>query len=244
MPTPENNEQSNAAAAPPTEGANEIKNMKAEVNRKLSSYEQKLAEVAQGQAQLLEQLSKMATPAKPTEPTKTLEDAWYDSPAQAANMIKQDMRREFNDEMNIRNEQTNVISKLVADFPELSDPAHDLTKRAVEIYSRLSPQEKSSPTSYKTAVMEAALETGVKPKSKRPADDYDNEDVNISSSSYSDHGARRGKKGKKENLDPRTVEFANLISSRLDNPEILNIDDPKVVERLKDHNSRSWTKYK
>ena len=141
-----------------------IKNLKSEFNRKLGNLEE-------SNRKLMEQLSALVNPKpKAPEPSK-LDDVWYQSPAEAARIIKEEtraeIRKELDAERQLQTKQAQVINSLVAEFPELSQQDHDLTKRAVEIYNSLPDDEKQSPIAYKAAVKEAALELDIKPKAKR-----------------------------------------------------------------------------
>lgn len=217
--------------APP---ADEIKNMKAEMTRKLSNTESTLAALKASQEALLAQIQSMAPKAAPA-PQESLSDLMYKDPeAYAQKVLAEAEKRadaKLNERMTAQSRQQAVISDLVNQFPELQDGDHELTKAAVAKFNAMSDAERSSPVAYKTAVMEAALEAGVKPKSKRERSEGD-EYVGRGSSGSAGKSSKRS-----QEIDPRTVAFAELVG--------LDISKPEVKERLKtNHGRESYLKWK
>lgn len=214
------------------ENGDQIKNVKEEMNRKLGNMETKVSTLEQTNRQLLAQLQAMA-PAAPAAPKKNIQDVWFDKPDEAAARIKAEAKQEIREEfanLNAQQQKQNVtLNALVAEFPELSDPQHELTKKAVEIYSAMPEDEKVSPAAYKAAVREAALEFNVKPRSKR-GDDYEDFSGLRGGSSGQNSQRSNGDRQRRGGLDPQTVEFAKLVG--------VNTDDPKVAERLKQNHGR------
>lgn len=159
--TPESQaDQSTPAAEDP------IKNLKAEMNRKLENTN----------AQLQALLAAINTPkvvATPVaEPAKKV-SVFEDEDAYAARIKAEtvaEIRREQAAQQTAQQKQAQTINALISEFPELSNMNDPLTKRAVEIFEALSPDEKASPVAYKAAVKEAALDLDIKPKSKRKAE--------------------------------------------------------------------------
>ena len=213
---------------PETGSTDSLENMKAEFNRKLSNMEQ-------ANQVLRNQLSTMLKAAAPAAAPKTenLEDVWFDKPEVAAAKIEQRVLEKVNAAAQSTQRTNSTIAKLTQDFPELMDDQSDLTKKAVEIYSSFTDDEKSSPVAYRAAVKEAALELGVKPKSQR-REEQEEDDF-----SFSGSGAGRarteGRASRRDTVDPRTIEFAKMVG--------LDVSDPKVKENLKSHQKRSWRNY-
>lgn len=227
-------DQDQGSSAP--EGGESLTNVKAEFSRKLSNIEAKYSSLEQTNAQLLATLQAMSAPKQQAQPNSKIEDVWFDKPQEAAARIKQEAKAELMQELRAEGDRTAkqnaTLAQLVSDFPELSDGNHELTKRAVEIYSGLSAEDKTSPIAYRAAVKEAALEMGVMPKSKRSQDD----DFTISGQGSSTTRSERSPSRQKSGIDAATEEFARLIG--------VNIDDPKVKERIKSkHNRRSYGKW-
>jgi rRNA maturation endonuclease Nob1 len=222
----EDNEQGttpNTDTSANTPAADPLKNLQAEMNRKMSNLEQ-------ANAQLLEQLKAMNQPKKAEAPKKV--SVWEDEEAYARSIREQTVREveeklSKREQENARQQQT--IAALMADFPELSQGDHQLTTRAVEIYNSLDEEDKRSPLAYRAAVKDAALELGIKPKSKRQTGSQDD--------AYTLGGSSSGKPAKKSgDLDNRTAEFAALMG--------VDISKPEVKERLlKKHGRKSYNSW-
>lgn len=171
---------------------------------------------------------------------KSLKDVWFDDQDAAAQIIEDRAEKKFEAKLRASQEQIaktqNVIRGLYKDFPELQDTDHPLTVKAIELFEKMTDEEKQSPLAYKIAVKDAADELEIKPKAKRKAasDEDDSYSLGGGNSRYSDGGSNRDKK-KSNKLDPRTVEFGKLMG--------LKMDDPKVVENLQKHAGRGWNRY-
>jgi hypothetical protein len=216
-----------------TPPADEIKNIKAEMSRKLSNTESTLAALKASQDALLAQIATLA-PKPALAPEQKLSDLMYSDPEAYAQKVLAEAEKRadarLEQRLSAQSAQQNVIAELVNQFPELSDGDHEFTKSAVAKFNAMPAEDRKSPVAYKTAVMEAALEAGVKPKSKRERVEGD-EYVGRGSSG----SASRSKKSAE--IDPRTVAFAELVG--------LDISKPEVKERLKsNHGRESYLKWK
>lgn len=203
--------------------ADEIKNVKAEFNRKIGNLEQT-------NAQLLAQLQQLTSKLSPPKPATESKVSVFDDEEAYAARIKAETAAEIRREMDARNsqqaKQATVIQSLMQDYPELQDMSHDLTKKAVELYNSLSDEEKSHPLAYKAAVRDAAAEMDIKPKSKRRTSESD--DFTMSGS-----GSGAGRQKREPEMKKETLQFAEAVG--------LNIKDPKILERLKArHNRKSY----
>lgn len=221
-----------------------LKNVKSEFDRKIGNVDQKLDQTNKTLAGLVTQLQQMAkttAPAQSTKPAPTvqkeIEDNWYDNPGKVAQLIKEEAKTELRQEITaanaIQQKTTNTLNSLVRDFPELSDQDNEFTKRAIAIYAEMPEDEKASPAAYKAAVREAALEMGVKPRSKRTEEELD--DFSLRSggnySSRSEGSARR-----RNTLDPAVAAFAKLVG--------VDAEDPKTKERLiNNHGRKRWDRW-
>lgn len=220
----EENKAAAAAGAAPAGQGDEIKNLKAEVNRKLDNTNAQLNA-------LLEQMKKSTAPApkKPEAPQKKV-SVYEDEDAFAEN-IRKETKKEILEEIGKANQmnarQQSTIASLVKDFPELNDGDSELTKKAVEIFNSMGDDEKSSPVAYRAAVKEAALELDLKPKGKRRASEDSGDDSFTLGNGRS--GDRRSDSPKK--LDRRTAIFA----------EALGVDTKKVEARL--NKRKSFTRW-
>lgn len=211
----------------PKGGGEEIKNLKAEFDRKLGNIEKT------NQA-LLNQLQTLATtPRKEPAPKSSIKELWYDDPEAAARMVaghaKDEALKEMRAEGTIQAKKNTVIGQLYREYPELQDYENPLTVKAVEIFEKLTDEEKSNPIAYRLAVKEAAEELEIKPKAKRKPKEDDDDAFSLSGK-----GGGSGKRTKKsDELDPKTIAFAKLVG--------LKTDDEKVIASLKQKAERkSW----
>lgn len=203
--------------------ADDFKNFKSEIDRKLGNIKNEVTEALKSSnAALTTQLQNMLKPPQKSQPSATknddLENLFYKSPVEYAKRIKEEtraeIREEFQRESADMSKRQSTVQKLYKEFPELNDEDSELTKAALTRYSELS-KEDQSPAAYRAAVAEAALDLGVKPKSKRPPED----------DSYSVGGSGRGRRGadrKSDEVQPATLEAAKLMG----------LDD-KSIERMK-----------
>lgn len=223
-------------AAAPVVPNEELKNLKAEMNRKLENLEK-------SQKDLLAALKSPPPAVKKSVATqeKEMKDIWFEDPDLATKMIQDSTMRRFDERLAAANEaqvKTNsTLQSLYKEYPELSDMENPLTKKSVEVFEKMTAEEKANPVAYRAAVREAADELDIRPKSKRKQSD-DGDNFSLSSSSArggrdenSGGGASRNKR-----LDPRTVEFAKLLG--------LDMDDQKTVDRVKARIRDSWSTYK
>jgi hypothetical protein len=205
-----------------------IKNLKAEMDRKLGNADSKLTELQKTNELLLSKLSSLTQPA-PKAPKEDLSDLLYKDPEAYARLIEERAEKRAVERVSAQQEKLNkvnsIIGSLTQEYPELQDGNHQLTKRAVEIYSALPDEEKQSSLSYKLAVKDAAEELAIKPRSKRPVD----EEPSFGSSS----GARSRAKATK--LDGATEELARMFG--------IDTSDSKVKERLLAKQNRNWNRY-
>lgn len=213
-------------------GEDPIQQVKGEFTRKLSNTEAQIAELKKANEAMLAQLQRITTPQPKREVAEdNLEDILYRDPKKYTEIVQQQaedrIMGKLRAEQAAQQRQSSTLSKLVDEYPELSHNDHELTKKAVEFYNQLSDDDKVSPTAYRLAVKEAAMELGIKPRSKRSEED-----------SYSFGGSSGGSttRKKRETLDSATTDFAKIMG--------LNVDDPKVKERILERSKRDWKRYK
>lgn len=210
----------------------DLKNVKAEFNRKIGNLEETNKQLL---AQL-KNLTEVVKPAKaPAEPSKKV--SVFDDEEAYATRIKEEaaaeIERKLEQQQAQQAKQAQVINSLVTDFPELSDGNHDLTKRAVEIFNGLEESERKSPSAYRTAVLSAASEFGMRPKSKRTSSSDD------SFALGGGGGESRASKRSAGEISEGTKTFAALVG--------LDLDDPKnkaSADRIKTkHGRKSYSKW-
>lgn len=194
--------------AAPSGEADAFTNLKAEMQRKFGNIEDQLKQSnAQLQAMLQGMKKPDPKPAPKAEPS--LEDLYYKDPVAYGEAIKkqakEEIRAERDEENKMTAQQQKAVQSLYKEFPELSNDDHELTKAALAKYADLQKDYGNTPAAMKAAVAEAALELGIKPKSKRPADE---DDFTLSGSG---NGEGRRRKSREEEVDPRIGEVARLM---------------------------------
>lgn len=216
-------QNSNTGTPPPAEAApDRVKNLQSEFDRKLQNVTAELQRIA---AAIPQPAPQQQSKKKLAELAYSDEDGFereLDSRVEAkAAAIVENMTAK-------QARQNAVIQDLYKDFPEIGDMENPLTKRALEIHASLSAEEKGSPMAYKLAVKDAALELGVKPKSKRAA--------NNDESFQLGGGGNPPPRKQKEDIDTATTDFARALG--------VDVSDVKVKERLKNYSSRrNWNKF-
>lgn len=225
-----------------------VKNMKAEMDRKLGNVEgaiTKLTETNSALAAQLERLSKQVPDANirtNPAPTKSWSERFYEDEAGTLMAVKEEAKREALEAARsmhaIESQKNAALSQMVNDYPELTDAGSDLRKKAVEVFNSMSKEDQASPSALKLAVREAAADLAVLPKSKRKdtvIEDNDDDTFALSGGgSGKTSGDRKRKEGK---LSEATLTFAELLGRP--------VTDEKYLERLKKASERSnWSKYK
>jgi hypothetical protein len=231
--TPPAGDAADASAATKESSSDDLRNLKAEMNRKLGNLEQTNAQLMA----YLQTMNKPAPAAPAAESSKKLDDLWYSNPDEAARLIEDRAAAKAESRIAARNEAASksqaALVAVINDFPELADNNSDFAKKAVAIYNSYSPEEQANPISYKAAAQQAAFELNMKPKSKRK---QDNADDSFSIGGGSGDHATRPSKRRDADVDPNTLAFAELLGQP--------VNDPKYVERLKKHSQRkNWKKY-
>lgn len=201
-----------------------LKNLQAEFSRKLDNTN----------AQLAQLMAKLQAPA-PTQQQPDKKVSVFDDEEGYAERIKRETAAEIKRELQAQQEAQarvqSTVQTILRDFPEANDESHPLTQRAREIYASLGDAEKANPAAMRTAVLEAAAEQGLKPKSKRS--DSDNDGFSLGGSG----GTSKPRPKSGDQIDQATLEFAERLG--------MPINDPKYIERLKDASKRKdWKHYK
>lgn len=224
-----------------------IKNLKAEVSRKLENQSKQMSELMQTNLRLSAQLNQMAQNAAPPPRQAVIEEE-DEIDAFDAKSIKKAISRAVNTQVDHRaNEfvqdqrRQGALQELGADYPELSDGNSALSRLAVQEFENLHPGMRATAEGYKLAVREAAAKLGLMTNSKRNnrnSDDSTNDDfTGLPGGGSSSGGSRRSEqKPKDSELHPDTLTSAELLG--------LDITDKKLVERLKKRSQRkNWSKY-
>ena len=148
----------------PAEGGDTDKNLKAEMDRKLNNIataqSEKIESLVQGNQALSDQIKQLAEIASQQQYSKqeeSFDDLKYTDPDAFARRVEEKVRAESDgriraiddkmrayEEAQIRQEKQNrVVAQIAADFPEVNDPTHPLTQRAVELYQEMNEDDKN-----------------------------------------------------------------------------------------------------
>jgi len=218
----------------------EIKNLKSEIDRKMGNQSDQFKQLLEANRALATQVQQLAEYSKPkpkpvAEQNQALEDLIYDNPAKAVEIMEQRVEARVAEKEKkkeaVQFENQQVINKIVLDYPEVNDASHGLTKRAAEIIQTYPEHRRSDANVWRTSVLEAASEQGVKPMSRRDNDDS----FSVGGGSSSEGKSKKRKKD--DEIDPRTLAFAEAIGQ--------DVKDPKYIEKLEKiiKDRKSWTKY-
>jgi hypothetical protein len=190
----------------------ELKNLKSEMGRKLSNYDATLQEVKRQNDELMRRLADKESPAP--QAGKKMSDVLYEDADQFVDLIERRVSAVVDSTLSKKDEriqkQNAVMGALYQEFPEMTQPNSDLALKAVEIYNAMPAEDKTSPIAYKDAVKTAALELGIRPKSKREAQ---NDDPDAFSLNGSGGGNTRDVKKRTSGpqISAKTEIFAKLM---------------------------------
>jgi len=222
-------EQNQGAGAPPAD--DRLKNLQSEFSRKTENLENNLKTISQQ----LEQLAR-ATVKEPAQQdaSHALNEAHLTDPVRYAQIIRDqalsDMRREQEAVSRVQAKNQVTISNILNEFPEASQVGHKLYDKVQELFTKMPEEERNNSANWKATVLEAALDLGVKPRSKRTPTETDDFVMGSRSSGSPE------RTGKKDELDQRTVDFARLMG--------LPVDKPETMEKLKSYSNRDYRRYK
>ena len=225
------------------EGGEDLKNLKGEFSRKFKNQEDQLRQLTEANQQMLAAIQTMAQSrqeeVKPNvSDSEELEDLVFSNPAKFAEKIAETvsskLASQVDQKLSNKDQQAAQMAQMMAEYPELNDTDHPMTKDAVSIYGKMSKAEQANPSAYKQAILEAAMGNGLLPKSKRGA--ISDEDFSLPAGTrYNSSVDRKGRKGK---LHPAALDLAEKLG--------MPVGDKEYVEKLKYHSTKKlneWTKY-
>ena len=202
-----------------------IKQLKGEFSRKHREQSELLNQLLTTQAQLQETLAKIAQPKQQAAASDevNLDEIMYSDPKKYASIIKEQAKQEaiaaVREETSSQDSVKNAIAGLYNEYPELADNNSDLTKATVEILKNASDAQKRDPRTYEHAVMKAAQQHAITPKSQRKQPDPEDDFV---APSYTSPQAR----SKKRSTD-------QVVNANKDVAKAMGVDlnDAKTKER-------------
>ncbi len=172
-------------------------------------------------------------PTPPPTPKPKLSEMIYEDPEGAIEQITQTVTQSVSSVFESREKNRQMVSQLYKDYPELEDPSHPLSQAAQVKYASLPPEEKLDSKALRSAVFEAAAEMGLAPKPKRKTAVQPSDEESFSLGGKS--GGRRQGGSRKEQVSDVTLETAALMG--------LDVNDPKVLERIQARSKRNYGKY-
>jgi hypothetical protein len=204
----------------------DLKNLKAEFQRK---HENALAEQAAIKQQLQALLQTQQKPEPKTEEIDPYDPDKYIAAIETRVEKKLQAEREAeNRARQLEQRRQQAIVGLIQDYPELQDPTSDLVKETQAILSQLPPEEQSTSVAYKAAILEAAKNKGVQPRSKRSSGD----------DSFQMGGSRgeSGSKKSKEEFRPKVEAWMELLKEHTN----VDFNKPEVRARVKARQDRRF----
>lgn len=207
---------------------NPVDNLKAEFSRKMSNLDANFAAIAQKLETLTTKVAPVHQESKPDLATLAVTDPIAYAEAIAAEADRRAALREQASRQ-IQDQNSKVINNIVSDFPEVNQVGHPLYDKVQEMMGKMSPEEKNNSSHWRAMVLEAAMDVGLKPRSKRSKEDR-NEDFSLGGG-YS--GSSRA--AAKPKLSGDALQFATLLG--------LDTKDPKVIKRLEERSQRNFKKF-
>lgn len=220
--------------------AERFKNFQSEFDRKLGNTTSQIEALAQSNQQVLEALNSISSKSQThnSGDSDSLSSLLYEDPERyaaevekrAEERISKKLEEKQQKEQQSQSEVTQVLQQMQSNYPELADPNHELTKRAVEIHNSLSDRDKANAAlAYRSAIAEAVSELGIKKVSQRKkSSDY--EDFTLSGTSS---GTSRSDRSRSK-LDKNTILFAEAMG--------LNTEDKDLLKRLARRSEKNYKK--
>lgn len=210
-----------------------LKNMKSEFSRKIENLSSSLAQQNQQMEALL---GRMQQQVAPPEASEDIANLIYSDPASAVNKIVERVTKQVETKHQQTSTAQQTVVKLQGEYPELGDMRTTAYKAAERYYDQLPATLKGTAEGAEIALMRAVREEGLMPKGKRDQQRTDGEDFSLDGEGARRNVEPKGARGKKSEIDPRTLGFAELMGK--------NVKDPKYIERLKKESTReSWNKW-
>lgn len=178
-----------------------FKDIEKRIDSKIGEQTSKLDALTRSQSELVAALSARNSE-KVSKESEDMSSLMYSDPEAFAKKIEERAERKLRAQSERQSAEQAELARLVADFPELNDPNHEVTAEAIRIYGALPDSDKASKLAYRAAVNEAALKHGLVPKSRRAKADPDSFTM----------GSGRGGSAKGSKVDNRMMEFARVLA--------------------------------
>jgi len=170
-------DQTNGQAPQDSSAQDPIQNLKGEFNRKIGGMSDQISALTNTTKELLSKLEGLSKPAPQAAASADVDDSTllFERPKEFINKLREEVKQtvtqsigSFADQATQSNQ---TLSALYDQYPELSNPNSELTKKVVENLSQMSKEDQRNPKMLKVAALEAAADLGVQPKRKRAAEE-------------------------------------------------------------------------
>ena len=212
-----------------------LKNTRAEMQRKTSNLEEKLA---QTNAQLEQMLALVQQSVKPAESKseKSARDLLYDAPEEFVAHVTEKATRKAQEEARALAAQQSAINNVIADYsskyPEIAQQGSEAMQLAVKYGNELPKHLKGTAEGAELAMSKAIAELGLAPVSRRKKASSEEPEV-VGGAARSTNSQSKKPDAK---LDDNTLALAQLMG--------VDLKDKKRVENLAKATSRkNWLKY-
>lgn len=216
--------------------ADPIRNIKAEMDRKIGNLSEQNAQI---KAALEAIVAQNAAKTKPPAETENLEDLVYSDPKRYAQLVEERAIQKASEAVTKQAQMSQAtqgtIMSIQAQYPEFGQDNSEAAQLALRKFQTLPAHLKGTPEGAKMVLLEAASELGLVPANKRRRVTEESDD------SFSLGGAGgQGTSGRRKTpakLDPKTLAFAEAIG--------LDTSKPEVLKSLEERAQRdSWNKYR
>lgn len=199
----------------------------------MSELKSLIGQLKQSQENLKHEFNRKIDSLKPPPPPaparKSTQELMYEDPEQAVRQIEEEVETRITRKLEARDVGRQTVERLYSDYPELKEASNPLSTKANEIFSQFSEAEQKDPRTMRTAVYQAAAELGLAPKPKRK------QVVEAGDDNFQLGGGKPAPRKKGGEVDQSVLEAAAAFG--------LNVEDPKVVARLKQRADRPFKKY-
>ncbi len=215
-----------------------VKQVKAEMNRKLSNVEAMQAETKKQLDAILAQVQASMQPKEEAAPKKPAKDLLFDDPDQFIAQVREQAVREATESVGRQYQASQAMQAAVqgiaSQYPEFMQDGSEASRLAVQRANNLPKHLKGTAEGAELVMLKVAQELGLTPVGKRQRQVSEEEPVAGSRSTSAGSGANKGPK--KRAIDEKTLALAELLG--------VDIKDPKRLDGLEKASTRKkWNTY-
>jgi hypothetical protein len=217
------------------EPVDQVRNLKAEFSRKTDNLASQIAaQNAQLQA-ILESVQASMKPAQQAQPTRKLSELLFEDADAAATEIENRAakiaERVIEQKVQLSQKSQQVVSDVLNVYPEFGAPNSEASALAIQKVSSLPKHLQGTPEGTKMAMMEAAAELGLIPAKARKQS-ASNDDFVVGGQTKA---TSRRQADPTKDIPAETLAFAQALGR--------DINDPKVLEGLRQASKRNFSRY-